>query len=271
MSTSASITPQFHQRGPRDAEKSDLETFHIEEAQGDDTRKTHTAQDPIVACYPEGGRRAWLAVAGATAMLFVGGLEYGFGVFLTYYITHNLRNYTSSQISWIGSVTGFTHTTVGLISGKLYDDGYFRHLICGGSLLYVFCIMMLSLCTKYYQIWLAQGPGMGIATGIVYQPALTVVGQYFERRRSLVTGIAFAGAQLGGVVIPIIVDHLFAEIGFGWGTRIIGFIVLLLLIFACFAMTTRLPSMRRGTATVHHDDGDTTENNLDPGGEVPKI
>lgn len=222
----------------------------------------HPSRDPYVSSFPEGGVRGWMAVAGAFLVVFVGGIEYAYGVFITYYSTHNLKSYSSSQIAWIGSASAFIHATVGLLVGKLYDDGYFRHLLIFGSILHVFSIMMLSLCTEYYQIWLTQGLGMGIATGCLFQPSIAIVSQYFEKRRTLAMGIVQAGASLGGIVTPIMVNNLFSSISFGWGVRSLGYLVLGLLIIANCITTTRLPTRHRGKATIHHLRNDATEDNL---------
>ena len=52
--------------------------------------------------YPEGGRRAWMTVGGASACLFV---SFGWvncaGIFQDYYQLHQLHNYTPSEIAWI--------------------------------------------------------------------------------------------------------------------------------------------------------------------------
>lgn len=58
-----------------------------------------------VSEYPEGGTTAWLAVAGATACLFVSfGWVNTVGVFEEYYQSHQLRDYTASDIAWIPSL-----------------------------------------------------------------------------------------------------------------------------------------------------------------------
>lgn len=52
--------------------------------------------------FPEGGAKAWLTVAGASACLFVSfGWVNCVGIFQEYYQTHQLQNYTTSQVSWI--------------------------------------------------------------------------------------------------------------------------------------------------------------------------
>ena len=57
--------------------------------------------------FPEGGGKAWLTVAGAAACLFVSfGWVNCVGVFQDYYQTHQLKQYTPSDISWIPSLQG---------------------------------------------------------------------------------------------------------------------------------------------------------------------
>ena len=52
--------------------------------------------------FPDGGAKAWLTVAGASACLFVSfGWVNCVGVFQDYYQTHQLKEYTASDISWI--------------------------------------------------------------------------------------------------------------------------------------------------------------------------
>ena len=52
--------------------------------------------------FPEGGAQAWLTVAGASACLFVSfGWVNCVGVFQEYYETHQLKEYSASDVAWI--------------------------------------------------------------------------------------------------------------------------------------------------------------------------
>ena len=52
--------------------------------------------------FPDGGTKAWLSVAGASACLFVSfGWINCIGVFQEYYSTHQLQQYNASEIAWI--------------------------------------------------------------------------------------------------------------------------------------------------------------------------
>jgi len=83
--------------------------------------------------------------------------------------------------------------------------------------------MSLSSPQQYYQLFLAQGLGLGIAQGFLYLPSLGAVGKHFTRRRTLALGIVASGAAVGGIVHPIMLNQLFnGHIGFHNGVRISG-------------------------------------------------
>ncbi|CAD0096830.1 unnamed protein product [Aureobasidium mustum] len=59
-------------------------------------------------------------------------------------------------------------------------------------------------------------------------------------------GIAASGSSFGGVIFPIIFRRLEPQIGFGWATRVIGFISLATLLVPCFCIKARaFPKSRR--------------------------
>ncbi|KIP07467.1 hypothetical protein PHLGIDRAFT_118048 [Phlebiopsis gigantea 11061_1 CR5-6] len=203
---------------------------------------------PAAPQFPEGGLRGWLTVAGGSMVVMCTfGIVQSFGVFQDYYTRITLSEHTPSQISWIGSFQLFLLFAIALPSGRLYDEGYFRYLVGGGGLLYLFSVFMLSLTKphEYYQTFLSQGLGIGLGMGIIFLPSLSISSHYFRARRSLAMGIVIAGASMGGVIWPIMLNHLFSDsAGFAWGVRTSGFIALLLLVFAFFFMKTRLPSRK---------------------------
>jgi nitrate/nitrite transporter NarK len=94
---------------------------------------------------------------------------------------------------------------------------------------------MLSLCTEYYQIMLAQGVGYGLGSGLIYVPALAFVTASFPpKTRAYAVGVLTTGAGLAGVVYPIMFTRLVPELGFAWTMRLWGFLSLVLAMVALF-------------------------------------
>ena len=54
----------------------------------------------------------------------------------------------------------------------------------------------------------------GVGFGMMYLPAIVMVGFYFEKKRAFATGIAVCGSAIGGVCIAPLVDCLLSE--YGW-------------------------------------------------------
>ncbi|KAF8557262.1 MFS general substrate transporter [Imleria badia] len=194
--------------------------------------------------FPEGGTAAWCMVIGCALVQFCGfGYTTSFGVYQDFYTLHYLTNESTSAISWIGGTNAFLTTGCGLVAGALFDRGYFYHLLIGGSLLQSFTLFMLSLTQpgQYYQIFLVQGVGLGIAQGLLYVPTMAVVSHYFHQRRTLAMSLAAAGSSLGSVIHPIMLNYLFnRSVGFANGVRISAAFVSALLVSACLLIRTRL-------------------------------
>ncbi|KAG9120536.1 hypothetical protein FRC07_003930, partial [Ceratobasidium sp. 392] len=193
---------------------------------------------------PEGGFTAWMTVAGSWLILFCTfGYLNAFGVFQDYYVREYMTNKTTSVISWIGSTQLCLLFMMGLVSGKLFDMGYFHWCIAIGSLVYVFCLFMLSLAHKYeyYQVFLPQAIGLGLSQGLLFLPSVGVISHHFRRKRSWAMGIVLTGSSCGGIVFPVMLNKIIEKSGFGWGVRSTSFVVLGCLIAANFMMRTRLP------------------------------
>ncbi|OAG41707.1 hypothetical protein AYO21_04171 [Fonsecaea monophora] len=196
---------------------------------------------------PNGGFTAWMQVVGSFFLFFNSwGTVNAFGVFQTYYETNPLWHASPSDISWIGSIQAFLLLLVGLVSGPLYDSGYFRELITIGAILVPLGFMMTSLAKEYWQTMLAQAFCVGVGNGCVFVPSVAILPQYFSSRKALANGLAASGSSLGGLIYPIVFRRMQQEVGFAWATRTIGFISLVTVWFSVLVMKPRvLPKQRR--------------------------
>ncbi|KAK4237898.1 riboflavin transporter MCH5 [Achaetomium macrosporum] len=196
---------------------------------------------------PNGGLVAWLQVVGGFVLFFnTWGMLSTFPVFQTYYESGELFEASSANISWIGSIQCFLLQLTGLISGPVYDRGYLRLLLLAGSFLVVFGLMMLSLCTEYWQALLSQAFCVGIGAGLLFVPTVSLIPTWFSTRIGLAVGLASSGSSLGGVIYPIVLSRLIAQVGFPWAVRSVAFIALatFVLPLAVLRMRVRAPRPR---------------------------
>ncbi|KAH7882295.1 MFS general substrate transporter [Phlebopus sp. FC_14] len=173
------------------------------------------------------------------------GYTISFGVYQDFYAQHYLPDQSSSAISWIGSTNAFLFEIFGLVSGRLHDRGYFYHVMIGGATLQALSLFMLSLAGpgKYYQIFLAQGIGSGIASGLIFIPSLAVLSHHFEKRLALVMMLVASGTCFGSIIHPIMLNNMLnGRLGFANGVRVSAGLISALLFIACLVMRTRLPS-----------------------------
>ena len=98
---------------------------------------------------------------------------------------------------------------------------------------------MLSFCSQYYQIFLAQAVLLGISMGFVTWPPFAVVSRNLPHHRGLALGVITGGSSVGGIVWSIMIEELLTKrnLGFPWTVRVLGFTMLPLLAFACISIT----------------------------------
>jgi len=168
------------------------------------------------------------------------GLVNTFGVFQAYYHAELLSSRSASDISWIGTFQAFLLVCFSLVVGPIFDRGHFRTLIITGTFLTVFGLMMTSIATQYWQVFLAQALCVGLGSACLFLPSVALVATYFSTRRALAIGITAAGGSIGSVVYPIVFYQLQPRIGFPWATRVIAFVVLATLLVSIAVMKPRL-------------------------------
>ncbi|EKJ70956.1 hypothetical protein FPSE_08870 [Fusarium pseudograminearum CS3096] len=145
---------------------------------------------------PDGGH-GWIQVLVA---------HYSFGIFEQYY--HQELGFSLSSTSWIGSIHLFFLFALSTISGRLFDAGYFRHLLIIGSFLQLLGLFMASISTEYWHLFLAQGVCSGIGAGLAYCPVMACVSTYFTKKRAFAIAVVTSGSATGGIIFPIIAQQV---------------------------------------------------------------
>ncbi|KAB5560261.1 putative MFS monocarboxylate transporter [Coniochaeta sp. 2T2.1] len=219
---------------------------------GSDTDVPAPPYDEVEETYPEGGRRAWLVVAGSWMALFAAlGLMNILATFHTYVSTHQLAHYDDGVIGWIFSIYVFLCFFLGIYIGPIFDKYGPRYLIMAGTVSLTASLMLLSICTQFWQFLLAFGVLSGCASSLLFTPSIAAIGHFFNARRGLATGVATTAGSLAGVIFPLMLQSLFTRVGWAWAVRTLGFVSLALCLAANFLIRSRLPP--KAGASVHPD------------------
>ncbi|KAM7221947.1 Major facilitator superfamily domain containing protein [Rhypophila decipiens] len=224
----------------RTATNSDDERYHATITAGEALAQIQSHAPSIT--FPEGGLEAWLVVLGSfCAMSSVFGLINSAAVFESYFSTYQLEQHSPSEIGWIFSLYLFIVFFVGIQVGPVFDRRGARGLVAAGSLAVVASLFFLAQCETYYQIILTYSVMGGIGGALLNPPAYGCIAHFFNERRGIATGIATTAGGIGGIVYPLLLQHILPKLGFAWSCRVLGFIMLGLAVPANLFLKTRLP------------------------------
>ncbi|KAH9913467.1 MFS general substrate transporter [Epithele typhae] len=167
-----------------------------------------------------------------------------------YYTRVYLKDSSSSVISWIGSINAFIVISSGILTGPLYDRGYFYHLVYAGSFLTAVSLFLLSLAHEgsFYQILLAQGIGAGLGGGLLYVPSMSAVSARFGpsagRARATALTIVAAGSSVGAVVHPVMLNRTLDKWGFEAAARANAALITGIVLLGCLVVRDKTHEKR---------------------------
>ncbi|KAF9957294.1 hypothetical protein BGZ70_009550 [Mortierella alpina] len=79
-----------------------------------------------------------------------------------------------------------------------------------------------SFATKFWHLYITIGLLFGSGGCFIYFTSITVLAQYFNRRRGVVVGIAISGSGIGASVMAPVLRYLLSQLDFRWTMRILG-------------------------------------------------
>jgi len=177
---------------------------------------------------PDGGW-GW-AIVGASFLcnMVLDGIGYSFGILLEPLMEHYKAG--KGIISMVGSILAGVIMLVGPISSYLVGKYGPRKTCIAGALVSAVSIFISTYSVNVYMLMVFYGVLGGLGLGLMYVPAVTAVGYWFEKKRSLVTGISTCGSGFGTIVFAPVVTALEGKMGWQWCNRIV----------ACFCLACTL-------------------------------
>ncbi|XP_018519961.1 monocarboxylate transporter 1 [Lates calcarifer] len=181
---------------------------------------------PVGYTPPEGGW-GWAVVAGAFISI---GFSYAFPKSITVFFKEieSIFDATPSQVSWISSIMLAVMYAGGPISSILVNKFGSRPIILLGGCLSGLGLIAASFCNTVEQLYFFIGVVGGLGLAFNLNPALTMIGKYFYKRRPIANGIAMAGSPVFLSTLAPLNSWLYDE--FGWRG---SFLILGGLLFNC--------------------------------------
>ncbi|CAG9531654.1 unnamed protein product, partial [Cercopithifilaria johnstoni] len=161
---------------------------------------------------PDGGY-GWVIVFAAFMSNFVvDGIANSFGAFMSIY--QDYFNASKALVSLIGSLLIGCYLLIGPVAGGLVNKYGVRIVVVIGSFVAGLSFLASIFCPNIYMFMIFYGFLGGAGFGLIYLPSIVTVGYYFEKKRSIATGIAVAGSGVGTFVLPPLCIILINK--FGW-------------------------------------------------------
>ncbi|XP_033975220.1 monocarboxylate transporter 7-like [Trematomus bernacchii] len=169
---------------------------------------------------PDGGWGWMVAIAFFVVEAFTYGTIKIFGIFLQDIMEE--FGETNSRVSWIISICIFVMTFNGPLSSVLTSRCGFQPVVMIGGLLTATGTIATSFTSSINQIYITYGLVAGLGYSLTYLPTVTILSQYFTRRRSLVTAVASTGESLSMFALAPAFSALRDRIGWRHTMVVIG-------------------------------------------------
>eukprot|EP01006_Ploeotia_vitrea_P024863 TRINITY_DN57664_c0_g1_i2.p1 TRINITY_DN57664_c0_g1~~TRINITY_DN57664_c0_g1_i2.p1 ORF type:complete len:482 (+),score=21.68 TRINITY_DN57664_c0_g1_i2:73-1518(+) len=121
-----------------------------------------------------------------------------------------------ASLSLVVSVANFLAPVIGPFAGGMATRYGTRWVIVTAAVCQGASYLATSFTTQFWHIFLTYGLLAGISAGCTISPSLAIVGEWFEKRRALGMGIAFAGSGLGTIVLPVFASAMLAQYTNDW-------------------------------------------------------
>ncbi|KAJ5532559.1 hypothetical protein N7494_009111 [Penicillium frequentans] len=153
------------------------------------------------------------------------GESIAYGVFLSYYLSHNVFPNTSSlDYAFTGGLSISCALLVAPVATFLIQLYGTRLVLNTGVFFETLSLIGSSFATQKWHIFLSQGVCFGWGMGFLFVGSVGIAPQWFQKRRSVAMGITAAGSGLGGLIYSLAVGAIIPRYGLGWAFRILGIV-----------------------------------------------
>ncbi|NWI19882.1 MOT14 protein, partial [Crypturellus soui] len=167
-------------------------------------------------------------------------------------------NQSRGLTAWVSSLSMGITLIVGPFIGLFISMCGCRKTAIIGGILNALGWILSAYASNVHCLFITFGVTAGVGSGMVYLPAVVMVGQYFQKRRALAQGLSTTGTGFGAFLMTALLKYLCEEFGWRNAMFIQGAIALNLCV--CGALMRPLSSKElvnekcivRNNSEVHH-------------------
>lgn len=173
----------------------------------------------LTEAQPPDGGWGWVVVFAAFMVnLIADGITFSFGVFYPYFLEYFGEG--KGKTAWIAGIFMAMPLLSGPIASFLTDRYGCRRVTICGALLAAVGFVISSFVDNMETLFFTFGIMAGFGLSLCYVAAVVIVAYYFDKKRSLATGISVCGSGIGTFIFAPLSYILLEE--YGWrGTTLI--------------------------------------------------
>ncbi|XP_054281958.1 monocarboxylate transporter 12 isoform X2 [Macrosteles quadrilineatus] len=200
------------------------------------------AKSPDLPTPPDGGW-GWVVVfASFMIHIVTDGVTYTFGLFLVELRTY--FNEGAGATAWISSILAGVTLCSGPISSAFVNRYGCRPVTIVGAVLGGVCMIAGAYANSVFMLYITVGLGAGLGIGLIYLPAIVCVTCYFEKYRSLATGIAVCGSGLGTFVFAPLTQWLLSTLQWRGAMAVMGVLLIKCSLYGILFRPLKMPESK---------------------------
>lgn len=195
---------------------------------------------------PDGGYGWFIVLAVFLYNFCTWGANSGYAVYLAHYLQYN--SFPPGNKLDYAAIGGFAFGCGLLFSPIITWFTYMTsvRLVIGiGILLQCAALLLAAFSKKLWQIYLTQGVLISFGLAFVSIPSITLLPQWFRKKRSLAQGLGAAGSGLGGIIFNLAMQRMIEIRNVKWALIVQCIICTVLSSVALTLTRTRQSAIRK--------------------------
>ncbi|KAM9336247.1 monocarboxylate transporter 6 [Symphorus nematophorus] len=199
---------------------------------------------------PDGGW-GWVVLV-ATILVLALTLAFPSCVGIFYTDLQNEFHATNSETSWVPSIMTSVLHAGGPFCSVLVGRLGCRATVMLGGVLSGLGMAASSFTQSISQLYITAGVITGLGFCFSFQPAVTILGHYFVRRRAFANAMSSTGTALGLCTLPVLGNFLHTELGWRGSFLVLGAVLLNCCVCGAVMRPLQPTRRRRGQPLMNH-------------------